>query len=71
MECYGVLWSVMECYGVLWSVMECYGRSFIKHAQSMARRFYTHCFLFSCIMYLSQLRRPDIRTAWWYLLSAC
>jgi len=37
----------------------------------MARRFYMHCFLFSCIMYLSQLRRRDIRTAWWYLLSAC
>jgi hypothetical protein len=41
----------------------------------MARpsRFYTHLFLFSCVMYLSQLRhgRENIRTAWWYLLSAC
>ena len=46
----------------------------IKPAPRMARSccFFTHCFLFSFLMYLSQLRvREDVRTAWWYLLSAC
>ena len=50
-------------------------RCFIKQTQSMPRSclFYTHCFLFSFIMYLLALRhgRENIRTAWWYLLSAC
>ncbi len=45
----------------------------IKHAQRMAHGFFTHCYLFSVVAYISQLRlaRDDIRTAWWYLLSAC
>ena len=50
-------------------------RCFIKQTQSMPRSclFYTHCFLFSFIMYLLALRhgRENMRTAWWYLLSAC
>jgi hypothetical protein len=43
----------------------------IKHTPSMARSFFPHCYLFSCIMYCLRLAREDTRGAWWYLLLAC
>lgn len=44
---------------------------YIKHAPSMARSVFPHCYLFSCLMYCLRLAREDTRGAWWYLLSAC